>query len=617
MPSDPALAWKDFLEEKAKAIAFQRSREQIYGLIAVALFFALIPIYLVLPAYGWIFALLLLVLILRGRMQATRKLRRLRHGRAWGERALARLQDRYPVPKDDGVAFADPHHPCNEDLDVFGPDSLYARLQDCPTFLGRERLAAWLLQEGVPEDGQDRQACVRSLQADRAFREGLEIELREVEFAGSRDPFEARRLEQELRALPDWGKEASPPEESFGRKSLRLGLAMTATLLLAAKFIWAWSWWVLLPSYLLHFAWLARHQKRAAALDERFFQAGKTLAAWARVLQWIEQRPASSPLWQQARQRLLAKEGESLGAGDALQALGRVSSTLAFRRHAIWQLSFGVLWLWDLHAMLQVERWKRRHGPRLGAWLEVVGDLEAFAALAAYADGQPNPCWPEFLESDRPWFQAKALAHPLLPRESAVANDFEIASGSRLWLVTGSNRSGKSTFLRTIGLAIKMAALGLPVSAATLSLRPMAVISCMRVEDSLRLGLSRFHAEVQRLQRCVAYAGEQHPALVLLDEVLAGTNSKDRHRGTLAVLQRLLQGPAVCLAATHDEDLKVLAEERPQQVGLVHFRDFVEDGEMKFDFQLREGPLPRSNALWILSRAGLLPSEEGIRDESE
>jgi DNA mismatch repair ATPase MutS len=260
--------------------------------------------------------------------------------------------------------------------------------------------------------------------------------------------------------------------------------------------------------------------------------------------------------------------------------------------------------LWSTQLALAIESWRVAYGDRLASWLAAAGEFEALCALAGYAYERPADAFPEILDSGR-LFDATALGHPLLPEDRCVRNDVRIGDGCRALVVSGSNMSGKSTLLRSIGTNAVLALAGAPVCARRLSLSPLSIGASIRVNDSLQQGTSRFYAEIKRLYQIVELAREPRPVLFLLDEVLHGTNSHDRRIGAEAVVRGLLEHGAVGLLTTHDLELAKIADQGQGEVANVHFEDHLEDGEIRFDYRLRSGVVRKSNALELMRAVGL------------
>jgi DNA mismatch repair ATPase MutS len=281
--------------------------------------------------------------------------------------------------------------------------------------------------------------------------------------------------------------------------------------------------------------------------------------------------------------------------------LGRWVGRLDWARNALFA-PIAYLLLWRPHVALGIERWRRRHGAAVRRWLEALGEMEALGCLAGYAREHPADPFPALVVG--PAFDAEGLGHPLMSAARCVRNDVRLDAGRRVLVVSGSNMSGKSTLLRSVGLAAVIALAGGPVRARRLSLSPLSVGATLRIRDSLRDGRSRFYAEVLRLRAIQEASRGPRPVLFLLDELLHGTNSRDRRIGGEALVRRLVESGAVGLLTTHDLALADLAETIPA-VEVAHFEDEVRNGRPVFDFRLRPGVVDRSNAIELMRAAGL------------
>jgi DNA mismatch repair ATPase MutS len=259
--------------------------------------------------------------------------------------------------------------------------------------------------------------------------------------------------------------------------------------------------------------------------------------------------------------------------------------------------------LWPVQLAYAVEAWRGQNGAAIGRWLAAVGELEALAALSGYAYEHPGDPFPEILDKG-PLLDGRALAHPLV--EGCVANDARLGGEApRVLIVSGSNMSGKSTLLRTVGTNVVLALAGAPVRAASLRLSPLQLGATLRIQDSLFEGSSRFFAEIKRLKQLVDLTAGPPPLLFLLDEILHGTNSHDRRIGAEAVVRGLLQKGALGLCTTHDLALAEAADAMGALAANVHFEDHLENGQLRFDYRMRPGVVRKSNALELMRAVGL------------
>jgi DNA mismatch repair ATPase MutS len=267
-------------------------------------------------------------------------------------------------------------------------------------------------------------------------------------------------------------------------------------------------------------------------------------------------------------------------------------------------LPIAAVLLWREQLALRVEGWRREHGRHVGKWLASVAELEVLCAIAGYAFDHPSDPFPE-LVGEGAAFEAEGIAHPLMNDPQAVRNDLALGYSTSLLIVSGSNMSGKSTLLRTIGLNAVLALAGAPVRARSLRLSPLSIAASIRVVDSLADGRSRFLAEITRLRQMMDLARGDRRLLFLIDELLSGTNSHDRRIGAEAILRGLVQRGAIGLATTHDLALTAISETLSPLAKNVHFADILSDGVLVFDYRLHEGVTRRSNALELMRSVGL------------
>lgn len=289
--------------------------------------------------------------------------------------------------------------------------------------------------------------------------------------------------------------------------------------------------------------------------------------------------------------------------------MSRVAEAASLQRHPLW-LVVNLLMPWDLYFAHRLRTLKTRLAGELSLWLERWFDLEALMGLANFADLHPDFAFPEIRSSDhrdeQPRFEADSLGHPLIPADQRVNNDFAVDRLGAITIVTGSNMAGKSTFLRTIGVNLRLAFAGGPVCAGALSTIPFRLYTCIRPSDSIADGISHFYAEVKRLRTLLDELARDHahPVFFLVDEIFSATNNRERLLGSQAYVQHLLDKHGVGVISTHDLELAQL-EEGSDRVRNMHFREHIENGTMRFDYQLREGPCPTTNALTIMAMEGL------------
>jgi DNA mismatch repair ATPase MutS len=260
--------------------------------------------------------------------------------------------------------------------------------------------------------------------------------------------------------------------------------------------------------------------------------------------------------------------------------------------------------LWTPYWAIQAENWRRESGVAVRRWLTAMGAIEALSSLASHAFEHPEDPFPEFAENG-PWLEAEDIAHPLLPEERAIRNSVRLGGELRVLIVSGSNMSGKSTLLRTLGSNVALAQAGATVRARRMRISPLALGASIRVTDSLQEGVSRFYAEILRLRQILDEASGQLPVLFLIDEFLHGTNSHDRRIGAEAMVRGLLDRGAIGLITTHDLALADIADGLGERAANVHFEDRVQNGRIEFDYVMRPGIVRKSNAIELMRSVGL------------
>jgi hypothetical protein len=324
------------------------------------------------------------------------------------------------------------------------------------------------------------------------------------------------------------------------------------------------------------------------------------LVLLSELLRWLERETFSSPLLQQLVKSL---ETDGLAASAQIRRLARLLHLLDYKRNQLF-MPVAAIWLWTIQIALRIDAWRAGSGRRIIHWLSAIGEFEALCALASYAAENPADPFPE-LDIGPASFEAEAVGHPLIQPEVCIRNDVALGGLTHVLIVSGSNMSGKSTLLRTVGINAVLALAGAPVRASRLRITPLAVGATLRIQDSLQAGRSRFYAEITRVRQLVDRARGALPLLFLFDELFNGTNSHDRCIGAESVVRGLLDLGAIGLVTTHDLALAQIAVKLAPQVANVHFEDRLEDGKMLFDYRMRPGVVQHSNALALMRAIGL------------
>lgn len=511
------------------------------------------------------------------------------------KRVLRRWDELPPAPP--GPAG---DHPYAADLDLFGRASLFQLVDPAGTPIGRATMRTWLLEPAAPAEVAARQEAVAELASHSEFRD--ELSVRQEPLSGAH--------EADVESMLRWA-EGEPwlHRRPWLLSAARLVPAVNLALIVLHETLGTPLGWIALP---VAFGWLLtiRYGRWVGGAFARAFSRDRALREYSGLLELLAGTPFRSPLLSRLRQEL---EADGVSAHQWMRRLERLMGFADVRHTGLAYLPLQSLVLWDFHVLDRLERWQAAVGRRVRGWLAVAGEFEALAALGRLAYENPDWAFPEIADDRPPVLRAAALAHPLLPDDARVANDVEIGPPGTFLLVTGSNMSGKSTLLRAIGANVVLAQAGGPVCATSLRMPPVVLQTCMRVQDSLEQGLSRFMAELMRLKGVVEAAraadgGGERVLLYLLDEILQGTNTAERQIAARRILQHLLASHAIGAVTTHDLTLadtpELQAAARP-----VHFQETVHAGGtepvMTFDYRLRPGLARSTNALRLMEIVGL------------
>ena len=501
-------------------------------------------------------------------------------------RGLDRINDRWAGGGHTGERFLKAHHVYAADLDLFGRGGLFELLCAVRTRMGEETLAQWLLAPAPVAQIRERQACLDELRERLDLREDLDA-------AG--DP----GIGVQPDAFAAW---AQSPNQLHGAWIRWVAFVLPAAAVTTA-IVWGFVAvrWPFLLVLLAEIAVLKLLHKRLDAAVNAAERGFENLRLLSTLLIRIEREPCSTPALQ-ALQRQLSSHGQP--ASRLIARLRTITDFLGQRENLLVRVFFEIPLLYSVHAALAAESWRSQHGAAVRPWLAASGRLEALSSLAMYAYEHPQDPFPELVEGPA-IFDARGLGHPLLPSAACVRNDVSIRGSRHVLLVSGSNMSGKSTLLRAVGVNTVLAMAGAPVRAAGLRLSPLQVGASIRINDSLGEGHSRFYAEITRLREIYELAAGTTALLFLLDEVLQGTNSKDRRIGAEGILRALIERGAIGLVSTHDLALTDITGLQADVLHNVHFQDTLEHGRMSFDFTLRDGVVTKSNGLELMRAIGL------------
>ena len=507
---------------------------------------------------------------------------------AYYRRGLDRLGTAWRMGGDPGDRFRDENHLFAADLELFGPSSLFQYLSTASTETGAATLAAWLLAPAEPGVIALRQGAARELASRPGFRHDLAVAGHQA--SGALDSVALRRwLESEPLGIPGWTGPVAAALAFANVTLLGAALAGGVRGIVPA---------VSLVLSLLVTAWVGARVRRSLAFAGRPVRELDRLTA---LLRRSSEERFTSPRLIELSGVWTARRGT-----PAWGAIGRLTlmADLADARGNQLFAPVAAVLLLGTQVGTAIERWRLRWGPDALRWLEAVGELEALASLGTFAFDRPDAVWPVVGE-DGGAVAFGGLAHPLLPADQAVRNDFQLGDPVRLAVVSGSNMSGKSTFLKALGVNLTLAYAGGPVVALRCDTGRFDLGASLVLRESLLEGRSRFYAEILRLKAIVTMAEAGRPVLFLLDELLSGTNSHDRAQGARSILEGLVARGAIGVITTHDLALATVADGLGARGANWHLEDQFVDGRLVFDYRLKPGVVRTSNALALMRAVGL------------
>ncbi|KAB2953409.1 DNA mismatch repair protein MutS [Heliorestis acidaminivorans] len=514
------------------------------------------------------------------------------------EDSLARLENRWFNFVEDGSAYIDEDHPYTSDLNIFGRASLFQHINVTTTLPGQNRLAMLLAGK---QDGKE----VKPL-------------------AGS-ELLSRQQAVQELASLLEWrqhfqavgmdkGREKEDPQKIIGwveSPRLSLGklqrlliillpvLTITTFVLANYQFISSVVPTLLLLLQIIYVALTAKGVKSAYDVTDG---AVAELERYASLLKLLENQTFRTDLLKKMAESIQLHQG---GASKQLKSLSAIVEWSYFRHSTVLHFILNNLLFWDLHVLKRLEKWKEENGKALHDWLNAVTEFEVLASLAILAHDHPDWAFPEVLDSeDALLIDGKRLGHPLISNDSRICNDATLEN-NQSWIITGSNMSGKSTFLRTIGINLVLAYVGAPACAQSLRCSRAQIYTSMRIHDDLENHTSTFYAELKRIKAIVDASKADKPLVYMIDEIFRGTNSKDRIAGAKMVISRLCKGNTIGLVTTHDLELSALEEEKKGLIKNYHFTDRIIDEKIHFDYRLRSGVSTTTNAIALMKMVGL------------
>lgn len=487
-------------------------------------------------------------------------------------------------------------HAFSDDLHITGEFSIH-HLLDTSIYKGSsERLADWLLNEEPDiEAVKERHELVKELMPLNSFRDRLQVQA-----------YISRQEESDkdwnLDTLLRWMRE--PREVKFGMSLAILSLlSVTNIVLLITAISGLTGPWVLI-TFLTYLGYYNFNSHKIAGLFDAGYQIDKQMGRFGKILLYIEQYQFNKG--SKLSDFLSNFQNEDESPSYYLKKASRLAGAASLQTNQVlWPLVNMVL-PWDMYFSMKMEALKKELEPKLSKWLDDFYELEALNSLANFGYLNPSYHFPDFEPKEGIVLEAKDLGHPLIHHSEKVTNNFTVSSGNDLFLITGSNMAGKSTFLRTVGVNLVLAFAGAPVNASSFTTRNFRVFTSINVKDSLEGGLSHFYAEVRRLRKLLDELEGEHsvPLFFFVDEIFKGTNNRERFQGSTAFLKNVAGKNGVGMVSTHDLELASL-ENEISGLSNWHFAETIENGKMSFEYKIKKGPCPTTNALKIMQIEGL------------
>lgn len=496
---------------------------------------------------------------------------------------------------EDGKEYVNPEHPYSFDLDIFGRRSLFQSINRTCTFFGKVRLAEWL-QNHLHEKTsiEKRQEMIREISEHTLFREQFRV-------AGLVHHGQSSDAEK----IQAWSQ--SPAQYLYAGwvKAFIWGVPVINSLLLITSLIGWTSFSCLGLSFGIFLVLSFGIIKRATYIQETYGKQLKSLNGYARLIALAKAEDWKSAGMQELMERFNLNGQSPI---QALQQLSKELDRLDLRNNQFLYVLLEGSIFFQLQEIVRIERWKVRYGQYISEWLETVGELDALCSLGTFAYNHPQYTYPELTE--KPFcFLATQMGHPLMPASQCVKNDATIPSRPFFLIITGANMAGKSTYLRTIGVNYLLACIGAPVCCERLKLYPNQLITSLRTSDSLSDNESYFFAELKRLKRIIDLLNQGQQLFIILDEILKGTNSMDKQKGSFDLIRQFMQLKANGIIATHDLLLGSLIKQFPEEIRNYCFEADIKENELTFSYKLREGVAQNMNACFLMKKMGIILQE--------
>ena len=577
-------------QQRAKAL---QARYEKFGFVRLAIFIITIGLLIIVYSASPLIGAIVTAIFLAGFYRLVQWHQKLLHEKQIEEalalinqQELAFMQDDFQAFSD-GKEFMDPAHPNSIDMDIFGPYSFFQYANRTTTSMGKKRLAEYLTTVADAPEIIARQEAIEELQGQLEWRQKFRAHGMTTEDAP-----------EHLDQLKKW---LGQPDFVQSNSMYKAALIIAPLLSFIGLFIWifVWPWYFAIVFFFPAFYMLRSTLNQVNQTHVQTTNAGETLAYYAYLIEHLEDKHFQSDKLQSLSSAL---DTDAKKASTRLKKLSFIIHQLNLRYNAF-AVILNIFTLWDLQWVLRLERWKSEQRDDLPQWFSALAEFEALLSFATIYYNRPHWVFPKI--TNQLLLDATSLGHPLIAPKDRVTNDIQIPTAGHIKLVTGSNMAGKSTFLRTVGLNIILAMAGAPVCAKEFNLPILELYSSMRTQDALHESTSSFYAELKRLKIIIEAVEEKNNVLFLMDEILKGTNSNDRHTGSQALITQLIKSKGSGIIATHDLELGVMEKEAGGAIENLCIEVAVENGKLTFDYKIKKGVSQSFNATLLMREMGI------------
>lgn len=597
----PIDFYKESLNNHSQTLKKLQSLSKKFSNIRLAIFIVGLAIFFIFfrsamyshAAFALFFSVLLFIAAIFKHTAIHKKIQRASLAIKINTRFIKRVDGTWrDLKTDDGEEFKNLTHPYSYDLDIFGKNSLYQWISSCNTHFGKQFLASYLRGEKnrVENTIKFRNDAVVELSGSPCFLEEFQLE------AGADIP--SKNPEKIIENLENNSLFNLPTPLKY----FLLWLPVASFVFSLVPFL---VWGTVVPATIFYTLHLVIFTAAIAPCDKilsHFEKSGELFLAYSKMLFMLEKRVFSSPLLQTMQKNLVNSSGEN--SSFAIKKLRSIIAISEVRYSAIGRLVSNIFGLTDIRCAINAVEWKKRNGKFIRQWINIIGEFEVLSSFASIK--YENPKWAFLSVSPTsPAVEMKKGGHPLIHESIRVDNSLEISNFETCAIITGSNMSGKSTFLRTLGVNLVMGYCGGVVCAEKFSAPLMNIYTTMRIQDDLSSSTSTFYAELLRIKTIVDASSRGEMVFFLIDELFRGTNSQDQHEGSVAVLKSLAKENCIGLISTHDLELCSLANKEPQKFVNYHFREYFEKDKLNFDYKINQGPSTTKNALFLIRMAGI------------